>query len=154
MKDSDNMIEFKSLADVIEDFLDGQDDRENFDSDEFDESGIGELFEQMLNNAFEDSFEPTSEDELYEEITDNFFVLIKELGIKSFNFFRFASYDYCREIIVDGKEIDLDGEFSHDDEDATEALCAIDCLMADLGEEVETILKKVERMINIRNKNN
>ena len=152
MKDSDNMIEFKSLADVIEDFLDGQDDREDFDSDEFDESGIAELFEQMLNNAFEESIAPISKDELYEEIVDNFFVLIKELSITNFNFFRFASYDYCREIIVDGKEIDLDGEFSHDDEGATEALSAIDCLMADLGEDAETILKKIEKMINIRNK--
>ncbi len=153
MKDSDNMIEFKSLADMIEDFLDGQDDRENFDSDEFDESGIAELFEQMLNEALEKPLEPISEDELYEEIVDNFFILINELSITNFNFFRFASYDYCREIIVDGKEIDLDGEFCHDDATATEALCAIDCLMADLGEDVDTVLKKVEKMVNIRNKN-
>ena len=86
------------------------------------------------------------------QIVDNFFILNRENSITKFNFFRFANYDYCREIIVDGREIDLDGEFSHDDEEATEALCAIDCLMADLGEEVETILKKVEKMINIRNK--
>ena len=152
MKESDNIIEFKALADVIEDFLDGQDDRENFDSDDFDESGIAELFEQMLNNAFEDSFEPISKDELYEEIVDNFFILIREISITNFNFFRFVNYDYCREIIVDGREIDLDGEFCHDDETATESLCAIDCLMADLGEDVETVLKKVEKMINIRNK--
>lgn len=150
MKDSDNMIEFKTLADKIQNFLDSQEDKENFDSDEFDESGIGELFEQMLNEAFEKPFEPISEDELYDEIVDNFFILIKKLDIKNFNFFRFASYDYCREIIVDGNEIDLDGEFSHDDEDATEALCAIDCLMADLDEDAEVILKKVEKMINIR----
>lgn len=149
---SDNLIEFKSLADMIQNFLDGQEDKENFDSDAFDESGIGELFEQMLNEALEKPLEPISEDELYEEIVDNFFVLFKELSIDNFNFFRFASYDYCREIIVDGKEYDLDGEFCHDDEDATEALCAIDCLMADLDEDNEKVLKKVEIMINQHNK--
>lgn len=152
MKDSDNIIEFNSLADKIKNFLDTQEDKENFDSDEFDESGIAELFEQMLNDAFENPLEPISEDELYEELVDNFFVLFKECGIDKFNFFRFVCYDYCREIILDGKEFDLDGEFSHDDEEATEALCAIDCLMADLCEDTEFVLKKVEKMINIRNK--
>lgn len=59
------------------------------------------------------------------------FILIQELGVDKFNFFRFANYDYCRKIIVDGKECDSDDEFCHDDIEATEALCAIDFLIAD-----------------------
>ena len=55
--------------------------------------------------------------------------------------------------IIDGKEYDLDGEFCHDDIEATAALCAIDCLIADLENyDEETILKNIEKRINTRNK--
>ena len=53
------------------------------------------------------------------------------------------------------KEYDLDGAFSHDDDAATEALCAIDSLIGDIvctyGESEEEILKKIQVMINIKN---
>ncbi len=91
-----------------------------------------------------------SDYELYKEITDNYFVILRELGIKNFNDFHFVGYDYCREIVVDGKEYDLDSAFSHDDADATEALCAIDSLIADLDDNEEVILKTVEEIINKR----
>lgn len=150
----DNLIKFKDLADKIKSISDGELDEDEFDIDEFKESGFAELFGQILSEKLSEPYEPATEEELYEEIVDNFFVLIKELGVDEFNFFRFASYDYCRDIIIDGNEYDLDGEFCHDDLEATEALCAIDCLIADLENEAEeTILRKVESMINIQNKN-
>ena len=148
MKDSDNLIKFKDLADKIKGISEDE-----FNIDEFKESGIAELFSQMLSEELSKPYESATKEELYKEIVDNYFFLIKELAIENFNFFRFTSYDYCREIIIDGKEYDLDGEFCHDDFEATEALCAIDCLIADLDcEDGETVLKKVERMINIQNK--
>lgn len=151
---SDNLINFRAFADKIKRISDGELDEDEFDIDEFKESGFAELFSQILSEKLSEPFEPATEEELYEEIVDNFFILIYGLGVDKFNFFRFASYDYCREIIIDGKEYDLDGEFCHDDLEATEALCAIDCLIADLeNEDEETILKKVEIMINIQNKN-
>ncbi len=102
--------------------------------------------ENFFDNSLSDYF-------LYEEIVDNYFIILKELGIESFSNFRFTSYDYCREIIVDGNEYDLDCEFCHNDADATESLCAIDCLIADIGDKEEEILKNTEKMINQRNNN-
>jgi hypothetical protein len=104
----------------------------------------------MLSEELSEPFDDISEDSLYEEIVDNYFILIQELGINNFKFFRFASYDNCREIIVDKQNFDLDSEFCHDDLVATEALCAIDCLIADIDD--ESTLKKVETMINKRNR--
>ncbi|MGN1195215.1 MAG: hypothetical protein ACI4SB_07005 [Acutalibacteraceae bacterium] len=151
--DPDSLLQFKEIADKIKGLTDGSLDVEDFDFDEIQKSGIVDFFEEILSEELSKPFEPVSEDELYEEIVGNYFLLIKELGIENFNFFRFADYDYCREIIVDGKNYDLDGEFCHDDTDAAGALCAIDCLMADLGEEEdEIILKKVESMINKKNR--
>ena len=112
---------------------------------------FGDVFSKFETQLDSLSFEPMSESDLYNEIVDNFYVIMRELGIDKFDRFQFAGYDYCREIIVDGREYDLDGEFCHDDLDATEALCAIDCLMADLGVDEETILKIVENMINTQN---
>ena len=57
-------------------------------------------------------------------------------------------------MIIDGKRYDFDDEFCHDDEDASGALCAIDSLISDLDDDEEKILKKVEKMINIRNSEN
>lgn len=149
--DSDSLIQFKALADKINGLTDGSFNPEDFDFDEIQKSGIVDFFEEILSDEISEPFAPVSEDEIYEEIVDNYFLLIKELRVEHFSFFRFADYDYCREIIIDGKKYDLDGEFCHDDTDAAGALCAIDCLMADLGEEDEIILKKVEKMINVKN---
>ena len=155
MKDSefgfDNIIKFKSLADKIEDITDIGTDEEELDLDKLLDSGIADLFKDILSEELYESLEDEKEESLYEEIVDNYFVLIDELGIADFNFFRFASYDYCREIIIDKQKFDLDAEFCHDDLVATECLCAIECLIADIGNEsAEDILKKVECMINKR----
>ena len=155
MKDSefgfDNIIKFKSLADKIEDITDIGTDEEELDLDKLLDSGIADLLKDILSEELYESLEDEKEESLYEEIVDNYFVLIDELGIADFNFFRFASYDYCREIIIDKQKFDLDAEFCHDDLVATECLSAIECLIADIGNEsAEDILKKVECMINKR----
>lgn len=153
--DKDNLIKFKSLADKIKSISENEfaDEEDDFDLEEFSKSGFADLFGQLLSESLSEPYEPAGEEEIYEEIVDNFFILIKELGIDDFNFFRFARYDYCRQIIIDGREYDLDGEFCHDDLDATGALCAVDCLLADLeGDDEETIFKNIERMINLKNR--
>lgn len=153
MKTDDNLIRFKDLADKIKSITEGGIDEEDFDLEEFRKSGFTEMFMKALSEKLSGPSGLLTEEEIYEEITDNFFTLIRLLGINSFSFFRFRSYDYCREIIIDGKEYDLDGEFCHDDKEATEALCAVDCLIADLCEDIEEgVLKKVEGMINIRSR--
>ncbi|MBR6567052.1 MAG: hypothetical protein IKK60_00185 [Clostridia bacterium] len=157
MKDNDfnmdNLIKFKNLADKIKNISGSEFDEDDFDIDSFKESGFAELFGQILSEQLSEPYELATEEDLYEEIVDNFFILIQELGIDEFNFFRFKSYDYCREIIVDGKEYDLNGEFCHDDLEATEALCAIDCLIADLeNNDEETVIKNIEKRINMHNK--
>ena len=157
MKDNefDNIIKFKSLADKIQDTTDIETDENELDLDKLLNSGVVEFFKEMLSEELNEPFEPVSVDSLYEEIVDNYFILINELGITDFNFFRFARHDYCREIIIDKQCFDLDAEFGHDDLVATEALCAIECLIADVSNEsVEDILRKVESMLNKRNMEN
>lgn len=148
--DFDNIIKFKSLADKIQDTIDTETDEGEFDLDRLLDSGIVELFKEIISEELTEPSDDVSEDSLYEEIVDSYFILIQELGINDFNFLRFASYDNCHEIIIDKQNFDLDIEFCHDDLVATEALCAIDCLIADIDD--ESILKKVETMINKRNR--
>ena len=50
--------------------------------------------------------------------------------------------------MIDDKKYNFDTEFSHNDSAATEALCAIDCLMADSGEDFKAILLTVEKALN------
>lgn len=157
MKDNDfnmdNPIEIKDLADTIKNISDSEFDEEVFNIDSFKKSGLTEMIEQILSEQLSETYEPATEEDIFEEIVDNFFILIQELGVDEFNLFQFKSYDYCREIIVDGKEYDLDGEFCHDDLESTEALCAIDCLIADLDNyDEETVIENIEKRINIRNK--
>ena len=159
MKDNefefDNIIKFKPLTDNISGADDIVEAEDELDLDKLLDSGVVELFKEMLSEELYEPFEPATVDSLYEEIVDNYFILINELGITDFNFFRFVRYDYCREIIIDKQNFDLDAEFGHDDLVATEALCAIECLIADISNEsVEGILKKVESMINKRNMEN
>lgn len=149
----DNIIKFKTLADKIKSIVESPTDEEDFDLNVLKESEITQAFMEILSEKLAEPSGLLTEEEIYEEIADNFLLLIELLGISDFSFFRFKSYDYNREIIIDGKEYELDGEFCHDDEDATGALCAIDCLIADLDEDdEEAVLKKVESLVNIRNR--
>ena len=154
MKDNefDNIIKFKSLADKISSADDIGAVEDELDLDKILDSGVVEFFKEMLSEELYEPFDYASVDSLYEEIVDNYFILISELGITDFNFFRFVRYDYCREIIIDKQCFDLDAEFCHDDLVATEAMCAIECVIADTSNEsVEDILRKVESMLNKRN---
>lgn len=154
MKDNefDNIIKFKSLADKISSADDIGEVENELALYKLLDSGVVELFKEMLSEELYEPFDSVSVNSLYEKIVDNYFILINELGITDFNFFRFARYDYCREIIIDKQCFDLDAEFCHDDLVATEAMCAIECLIADISNEsVEDILRKVESMLNKRN---
>ena len=94
---------------------------------------------------------PTSNDEIWGELVSYYFTLLHLLKIDNFNSFSFPDYEDCRTVVVDGIEYDFDSEFCHDDSEATNALCAIDCLMADLEEDnLEEILKILEKKINVQ----
>ncbi len=149
----DDLIKFKDLTDKIKSITESSIDEEDFDIDKFKESGLTEMFMTLLSEKLSEPSGLLTEEEVYEEIADSFFTLIRLLGIDKFSFFRFRNYNYSREIIIDGREYDLSSEFCHDDEEATEALCSIDCLIADLDKEnEEAVLKKIESMINVRNR--
>ena len=110
-------------------------------------------FEEMFEKALEEEFfKPQSKSEIYNEISNYYFVLLSLLKIDNFNSFNFPDYDDCRKIEVDGNEYDFDDLFCHDNEQATDALCAIDCLISDLEEDnLEKMLKKIEKTINVQN---
>lgn len=156
-------IKFKELADKLKAFSADSKISDSKEMSDKEEDDLLSLIQGVVSsNSFKKEFfgaitEPSasiSDDEIYEEIVESYFVLIRELKIKSFNFFRFPDYDDPRLITVDGREYDLDDEFCHDDEDAAGALCAIDSLIGDLGVGERKALKKTEKLINIRNREN
>ena len=120
------------------------------------------LFDVFKSKRFTELFEKTlekemtnlkNESEIYNKIVNYYLLLLKFLNVKSFSSFHFIDYDDCRRVDVDGYKYDFDSRFRHNDRAATEALCAIDCLMADLEDEnLENILKQVEEIINKQNK--
>jgi len=112
-------------------------------------------FEKIFKETLEEKISnPKNKSDIYDEIANYYFILLNILNIDSFNHFRFPDYEDCRKVVVDEKEYDFDDKFSHDDSDATEALCAIDCLIADLGvKDFKTLLKKIEDTVNLQNKN-
>lgn len=109
-------------------------------------------FEEMLEKTLKEELsKPKSINEIYNEISNYYFVLLSLLKISKFDSFNFPDYDDCRKVIVDENEYDFDSLFCHDDEDATNALCAIDCLISDLEEDnLEKILKEIEKTINVK----
>ncbi len=112
-------------------------------------------FEEMLMEALEKEMaKPKSKNEMYNEIADYYFMLLNMLNINSFHSFHFPDYEDCRIVVVDEKEYDFDNEFCHNDLEATEALCAIECLIADMeATGIKTILKEVEIRVNYLNRN-
>ncbi len=106
------------------------------------------LADSLENLLSETSFPPVDENEVYSQITDNYFKLIKKLKIKEFSTFSFNDYNDCRVVIIDGKKYDFDSLFSHNDSSASEYLCEIDALIADLGQGEEKVLKEIENKIN------
>ena len=102
-----------------------------------------------LENLLSETAIPTvNEDELYSLISDNYFKLIKKLQIGKFSNLSFADYNDPRVVVIDGKEFDFDSVFSHNDSTATECLCEIDALMADINKDESVVLKEIEKRLN------
>ena len=77
-----------------------------------------------------------------------FFMILSLLNVNKFNSFQFVDYEDCRRVVIDGNEYNFDNEFHHNDSNATQILCTIDCLIADLEEDnIEAILKKIEKRL-------
>ena len=104
-------------------------------------------FKNLVNlfnsKEFKDSFEKAPEEEMshrksnseiYNDIVNYYFLLLDLLKIDSFNSFRFPDYEDCRRVNVNEVEYDFDNCFCHDDLNATDALCSIDSLIADIEE--------------------
>lgn len=109
---------------------------------------FGYLKDHQSDPQFEVAFEDTDDKELSDKIIKNYLILIKKLGIERFEKVKFPDYEDLRIILIDDNEYNFDIEFSHNDRAATEALCAIDCLMADSGEDFKAILLTVEKALN------
>jgi len=90
-----------------------------------------------------------NENNTYKDIASNYLLLVELLGVENFKQVKFTDYVDCFLIEVDGKVYDLSKSFSHNNLEATEAICAIECLIADLQEKnIENVLKKTEIIIN------
>ena len=107
------------------------------------------MFDKALEEVLSKSQNP---DEIYSDIVSHYITLLNLLGVNHFDTFQFADYEDPRSIIVDGNAYHFDDKFCYDDRTETEMLCAIDCLIADLEEGTETVLKKTENKINAQNK--
>ena len=107
-------------------------------------------FEELFENALEREMNrPQNENEILCEIKNCFFMIFSLLHVTDFNSFRFIDYDDRRRVMIDGNEYDFNNEFNHNDNNATEILCTIDCLMANLKEDnIEVSLRKLEKMLN------
>ncbi len=105
-------------------------------------------FATNLENLFSEAdFQPIDEEDVYSQLVDNYFKLIKKLKIKEFSTFAFYDYDDSRIVVIDGKKYDFDTFFSHNNSSVTEILCGIDNLIADIGKELSFILKEIEKRI-------
>jgi hypothetical protein len=113
--------------------------------DVFKSKQFEELFEKALEEEMTNS---QSKNQIYSEITNCYFMILSLLNVNSFKSFQFPDYEDCRKVVVDGKEYDFDNEFHHNDRNATEMLCTIDCLIADLEDDIEAILGQIEKNIN------
>ncbi len=122
------------------------------DAEKIFETLCGSSFGDMLDGLIEEELsESLGPEEIYDELVNCYFELIRKLGIKKFESFEFADSEYCRRIIVDGKVYSFDDDFSHNDSDAEELLYKIDCLTADLGENsLKPILERLSKMINLK----
>lgn len=109
---------------------------------------FGYLKNHQSDPQFEASLGVTDDEEPSDKIAENYLILIKQLGIEHFEKVKFPDYEDPRIILIDDKKYNFDTEFSHNDSAATEALCAIDCLMADSGEDFKAILLTVEKALN------
>lgn len=106
------------------------------------------LADNLENLLSETDFSPVNEDESYSLITDNYFKLIKKLKIDNFMTFSFENYFNPRVVVIDGIKYDFDSLFFHNDSYASECLCEIDALMADINKDETVVLKEIEKRMN------
>lgn len=107
---------------------------------------FGALLEKTLENEIANR---PNRNEICDEIAACYTGLLRLLHVECCTSFRFPDYEDCRRVIVDGTEYDFDIEFHHGHRSATEMLCALDCLLSDLGEsKMESKLKMIEQIMN------
>ncbi len=106
------------------------------------------LADNLENLLSETDFPPVDENDAYSQITDNYVKLIKNLKIEKFSTFRFEDYFNPRVVVIDGIKFDFDALFFHNDSYASECLCEIDALMADINKDETVVLKEIEKRMN------
>ena len=107
-----------------------------------------EKFAESVENLFSGDNFPPADEEIYSQISDVYIRLLKKLKINKFYSFSFSDDDNPRVVVIDGKKYDFDSLFSHNDSVATECLCEIDALSADIDKDVTVILKEIEKRMN------
>ena len=109
-------------------------------------------FEEQFEKALEEEIsnhKNKNEDEICNEISDCYRMLLSLLNVSSFDSLRFPDREDPHKISADQKEYDLDVAFDSNNADAKELLFTIDCLLSDLeNDTVEVILEKIENIMN------
>ncbi len=137
-------LSFKEVADNIDKLI------ETYNFEHMSEKDVENFAENIFANLDFSVSNPPTNEELYAELTDIYRKLIRFAGVNKFSWFKFKDYEDSRVVLVDGNELDFDIIVSHNDENETEMLCEIDCLISDLCCEEKTILKNIERIINTK----
>lgn len=107
-------------------------------------------FDELFENELEKVMAEPEDVAIYDEIAENYVTLLGLLNVFRFTSFTFPDREDCRRVTVDGMEYDFDAVFSHDDA-ASHILAANDCLMADINEDVQTVLAAVEQRMKVYN---
>lgn len=117
-----------------------------FDLSNLDLSKLGRISE-ALTQALKNADFGSSDDNIIDELFTHYQILVKSAAGKK-KFSKVAiSRDDPRIVTVDNQTYDFDEIFCHDDQKETNSLCAIDCLLADFGDD-ETALSEIEKMFN------
>ena len=117
-----------------------------FDLSNLDLSKLGRISE-AVTQALKNADFVSSDDNIIDELFTHYKILVKSAAGKK-KFTKVAiSRDNPRIVTVDNQTYDFDEIFCHDDKKETNSLCAIDCLLADFGDD-KTALSEIEKMFN------
>ena len=117
-----------------------------FDFGNLDLSKLGRISE-ALTQALKNADFSNSDDEIIDELFSHYQILVKSATGKKKHKEVTISRDNPRVVTVDNQAYDFDEIFCHDDRKETNSLCAIDCLLADFGDD-EAALSEIEKMFN------
>lgn len=111
------------------------------------------LFFDILSNELSNSSSADNSDneceDLYSSLEFCYAQLLGYHEIEIENTFNFPDYEDCRTVCVDGKIYDFDSIDEDDDRDfIKELLYEIDAYCADIPDDLETILKNIEKYFN------